>query len=371
MGRVSRGENSRHPSLVTRHFPFMNAIENLNGLNQTRTVKRTGNTAKASISLCLITAQDVEAAAAKGAGLFVTAAAADGQRWPAKSAAHRRGARRHAGARYPRGSQTQAPVAILDDDKARWGTLVQDVPIVGGINRLQALFAEGAFDAAVITVGKSIHARVKLRQLCAAHGIPLANAIDRTAVLLSDVKIGTGNIICAMCHFGNSTVIGDNNFISAHSSFDHHNVLGSDFNEPPESRHVGSGDDWQSSQDGDGRAYRARRRHRRRCAETGVGSADSQVRAAATRCQDAKIVTTVVVPILVRRRLRPPPDSPLAVSANCLQHSRRCRARCLFLLRGGELSRSARTRLVYRVRPCCAFNALDCCGDAGSRATRA
>jgi acetyltransferase-like isoleucine patch superfamily enzyme len=132
-----------------------------------------------------------------------------------------------------RGSQTQAPVAILDDDKARWGTVVQEVPIVGGINRLQALFADGAFDAAVITVGKSINARVKLRQLCASHGIPLANVIDRSAVLLSDVKIGAGNIICAMCHFGNSTVIGDNNFISAHSSFDHHNVLGSDFTTGP------------------------------------------------------------------------------------------------------------------------------------------
>jgi acetyltransferase-like isoleucine patch superfamily enzyme len=181
----------------------------------------------------LITAQDVEAAAAKVqdySALPVPLAASAGlQRLLLIGGA--------LGATQVldilRGSQTQAPVAILDDDKARWGTSVQDVPIVGGINRLQALFAEGGFDAAVITVGKSINARVKLRQLCAAHGIPLANAIDRSAVLLSDVKIGTGNIICAMCHFGNGTVIGDNNFISAHSSFDHHNVLGSDFTNGP------------------------------------------------------------------------------------------------------------------------------------------
>jgi acetyltransferase-like isoleucine patch superfamily enzyme len=131
------------------------------------------------------------------------------------------------------GSQTQVAVAILDDDQARWSTTVSGVPIVGGVARLTKLFADGAFDAAVITVGRSITARVKLRELCAAHNIPLANAIDRSAVLLSDVKIGSGNIICAMCHFGNSTVIGDNNFISAHSSFDHHNVLGSDFTTGP------------------------------------------------------------------------------------------------------------------------------------------
>ena len=181
----------------------------------------------------LITAQDVEAAAAKAqdfSSMPLPLTAAPGlQRLLLIGGA--------LGATQVldilRGSQTQAPVAILDDDKARWGTVVQDVPIVGGISRLQALFADGAFDAAVITVGKSITARVKLRQLCEAHGIPLANVIDRSAVLLSDVKIGSGNIICAMCHFGNSTVIGDNNFISAHSSFDHHNVLGSDFTTGP------------------------------------------------------------------------------------------------------------------------------------------
>lgn len=132
-----------------------------------------------------------------------------------------------------RGSQTQSAVAIVDDDKNRWGTSLSEVPVVGGVNRLATLFKDGAFDAAVITIGKSIAARVKLRQLCATHGIPLANVIDPSAVLLSDVKIGSGNIICALCHFGNSTVIGDNNFISAHSSFDHHNVLGSDFTTGP------------------------------------------------------------------------------------------------------------------------------------------
>jgi acetyltransferase-like isoleucine patch superfamily enzyme len=132
-----------------------------------------------------------------------------------------------------RGSETQAAVAVLDDLQSLWGTSVSGIPIVGGVDRLQALHAGGAFDAVVIAVGTSVPARVKLRKRCESLGIPLANVIDRSSVLLSDVKIGTGNVICAMCHFGNSTIIGDNNFISARASIDHHNVLGSDFTMGP------------------------------------------------------------------------------------------------------------------------------------------
>ncbi len=41
-------------------------------------------------------------------------------------------------------------------------------------------------------------------------------------------EFGTGNIVCANCHFGVGTVVGDNNFISAYNSFDHHSRIGSD-----------------------------------------------------------------------------------------------------------------------------------------------
>jgi len=126
-----------------------------------------------------------------------------------------------------------AVVAILDDDRSRWNAEVYGIPMIGGPDRLKPLFAEEAFDAAIITIGGSIPARVKFRELCGSHGIPLANAIDRSAKLGSEVTIGSGNIICAFCHFGTGTTIGDNNFFSAHGSFDHHNVLGSDITTGP------------------------------------------------------------------------------------------------------------------------------------------
>jgi acetyltransferase-like isoleucine patch superfamily enzyme len=119
-------------------------------------------------------------------------------------------------------------IAIVDDDPSRWAERLAGVPVVGGMQQLEDLFAKGCFDSAVIVVGTSIPARKRLRVLCGALGIPLTNAIDRTARICADVELGAGNVICAYCHFGVGTRVGDNNMLSAYNSFDHHNVLGSD-----------------------------------------------------------------------------------------------------------------------------------------------
>jgi acetyltransferase-like isoleucine patch superfamily enzyme len=118
-------------------------------------------------------------------------------------------------------------VAVADDDASRWAGEVEGVPVVGGFERLVKLFGEGAFDAAIIAIGQ-IPARARLRREFAANGIPLANAIDPTARIARGVTFGTGNIVCAFCHFGVGTVVGDNNILSAYNSYDHHNRIGSD-----------------------------------------------------------------------------------------------------------------------------------------------
>ena len=119
-------------------------------------------------------------------------------------------------------------VAIMDDDRSRWADRVAGVPVVGGRQQLEGLFADGCFDSAVIAIGTSVPARTRFRELCGQLGIPLTNAIDRSARICTDVELGTGNIVCAHCHFGVGTRVGDNNILSAYNSFDHHNVLGSD-----------------------------------------------------------------------------------------------------------------------------------------------
>ncbi|WP_433057150.1 biotin/lipoyl-containing protein [Dactylosporangium sp. CS-033363] len=122
----------------------------------------------------------------------------------------------------------QRAVAVLDDDSGRWGGDVHGVPVIGGTDRLAELFAAGAYEAAIIAIGTSVDVRARFRKICAEAGIPLANAIDPTAKIATDVEIGQGNIICAFCHLGTGVRMGDNNFLSAYNSFDHHSVVGSD-----------------------------------------------------------------------------------------------------------------------------------------------
>lgn len=132
-----------------------------------------------------------------------------------------------------RANPAQQAVAILDDARDKWGTTVDDVPIVGGTDRLSALFAAGAFDAAVITISTSVPVRQKLRKACQAAGVPLANVIDPTVRISGDVQMGEGNVICAFSHLGVGVRMGDNNFLSAYNSFDHHSTLGSDCSTGP------------------------------------------------------------------------------------------------------------------------------------------
>jgi acetyltransferase-like isoleucine patch superfamily enzyme len=130
-------------------------------------------------------------------------------------------------------AESAIAVAIVDDDASRWAGKVMGVPVVGDFERLVTLFGEDAFDAAIITISTSVPARARLREALAANGIPLANAIDPTARISADVTLGTGNVVCAFCHFGVGTVVGDNNFLSAYNSYDHHNRLGSDISTGP------------------------------------------------------------------------------------------------------------------------------------------
>jgi acetyltransferase-like isoleucine patch superfamily enzyme len=124
-------------------------------------------------------------------------------------------------------------VAIVDDDRERWAARVAGVPVVGGSSQLREHYAEGRFESVVVCISTSVPARTRFRELCGELGIPLANAVDPTARICAEVEIGAGNVVCAFCHFGVGTRVGDNNFLSAYNSFDHHSVLGSDISTGP------------------------------------------------------------------------------------------------------------------------------------------
>jgi sugar O-acyltransferase (sialic acid O-acetyltransferase NeuD family) len=130
-------------------------------------------------------------------------------------------------------SEDRAAVGIVDDDPAHWRREIAGVPVVGGSSRIAQLWESQSFDAAVIAISTSVTARARLRALCQTAGVPLENVIDPRVKISAGVTLGTGNVICAFTHFGTETQIGDNNFISAFNSFDHHNVLGSDISTGP------------------------------------------------------------------------------------------------------------------------------------------
>lgn len=127
----------------------------------------------------------------------------------------------------------RAVVCLLDDDHTKWGQELSGIPIVGPCSRVSDLFAAGEISSGIISISTSIKARTKLRKLCESASVPLSNAIDRSCKIGKDVVIGHGNVICAHCHLGTATEIGDNNFLSAYNSYDHHSKIGNDCSTGP------------------------------------------------------------------------------------------------------------------------------------------
>ena len=122
----------------------------------------------------------------------------------------------------------QQAVAILDDNPELRGKKVNGVPVTGGIDidRIVDLYEQGEFDAAVISISTIIKLRAELFEKLKGRGIPFANVIHPSVVKGMNVKMGEGNIIMAFTHLGACASLGDNNFISAYCSIEHHNEMG-------------------------------------------------------------------------------------------------------------------------------------------------
>ena len=123
----------------------------------------------------------------------------------------------------------QRAVAILDDNAALHGKQVAGVPILGAIDLARAadMLAAGQFDAAVISISTSIPARARIFEQWKGRSIPFANVVHPSCVVGINVAWGEGNVVMALCHFGPCATVGDNNFLSACCSIEHHCTLGS------------------------------------------------------------------------------------------------------------------------------------------------
>ena len=122
----------------------------------------------------------------------------------------------------------QRGVAMLDDDPRWHGRARMGVSVVGRLADIERLWKDGSFDAVVCSVSTIIPFRVKVREMCATLGIPMASVIDPTVSVCTNVQIGAGNVILGFARLGPTAVIGRNNFIGAYTNIEHHAVVGDD-----------------------------------------------------------------------------------------------------------------------------------------------
>ena len=114
-------------------------------------------------------------------------------------------------------------VAIFDDDPMKIGTRVNDVPVIGSINYGE--FDPIDVDTAVICISSNIPFRDRVFRSMKKRGWKFMNVVHPTAVISDRLCYGEGNIIGANVYVGPYTTLGNNNFLSACSSVEHHNIV--------------------------------------------------------------------------------------------------------------------------------------------------
>lgn len=123
--------------------------------------------------------------------------------------------------------RTVAPVGCLDDHPGLQGASLFGVPVLGPMDRLAGLWEDRAFDAAIVGIGTNLPVRIALYRRLRALDIPLVNAVDPSARINRHAVLGQGIVLCSFVHLGVAAELGDNCFLAAHSSVDHHCRLGS------------------------------------------------------------------------------------------------------------------------------------------------
>jgi acetyltransferase EpsM len=81
----------------------------------------------------------------------------------------------------------------------------------------------------ILTVGSSPEFRIKIVKIFDELSFDLETLIHPTAVISSNVQIGSGTLIFANVHIGTGAIIGKACFISSSSSIEHHNKIGDGF----------------------------------------------------------------------------------------------------------------------------------------------
>jgi acetyltransferase EpsM len=112
-------------------------------------------------------------------------------------------------------------LGFLDDAPAKQGTTWAGLPVLGGMAWLEQA---GRPLAAVVAIGGN-PARVAVGDRLRAQGIALANAVHPSAIVASDVTMGTGNVVCPGAILVTGTRLEDDVIVNTAASIDHDSLL--------------------------------------------------------------------------------------------------------------------------------------------------
>jgi len=112
-------------------------------------------------------------------------------------------------------------VGFLDDDPAAIDNVILGKPVLGLISELNQIPHDGIF----IAIGHN-PVRAKLYQQSIEQEENLVNLIHNSAIISSDVSLGSGVMIAPGAIVNSGTVIGNNVIINTGATVDHHNRIG-------------------------------------------------------------------------------------------------------------------------------------------------
>lgn len=120
-------------------------------------------------------------------------------------------------------------VALYDDTPEKQGAFVYGVPVVGKIvfKSIAEDYKMGKFDYIVNAISTSNDFRKTCYDALTELKVPYCNLIHPSAVIGHYVTMGTGNIILPFTHIGPNTILGNDCFLTAKASIEHHNIVGS------------------------------------------------------------------------------------------------------------------------------------------------